>query len=117
MVYESDEVVCFFPLEPELLGHTLVCSRIHYEDIRDTPSKLGASIFAATQKLSIHYGKELGTTAFNLMNASGKDAEQSVPHLHFHYLPRFDSDEYSTWPRLPGFKTDLDRLHLRLKLK
>ncbi len=116
MVYSDRDVLCFFPLEPEMLGHTLIVSRNHYCDMRDAPAEFGHAAFSAALRLSRHYEKALGTSAFNFMNASGAEAEQSVPHLHFHYLPRFGLENFSTWPKLPPFKTNLDILLQKLKL-
>ena len=115
MVHADDDVLCFFPLEPEVLGHTLIVSRKHYHDIRDVCTNFGQAAFTAAQRLSKHYAKVLDTSAFNFMNASGIEAEQSVAHLHFHYLPRFKTDTFSTWPQLPKFRIDLDDLHSKLK--
>ncbi|MBT2188819.1 HIT domain-containing protein [Sphingobium sp. H33] len=39
--------------------------------------------------------ERLGSTGFNLPSANGGDAERSVPHLHFHFLPRFPEDGVS----------------------
>jgi histidine triad (HIT) family protein len=116
IVYESNDVICFFPLEPEVLGHTLIVSKGHYHHVGDAPVGLGAEVFSAAQVLSLRYKEALGTGEFNLMNASGENAEQSVQHLHFHYLPRFANDGFSTWPKLPAFKTDLDALLARLNI-
>ena len=116
IVYETDNIVCFFPLEPELLGHTLIVSKAHYHHVGDAPAELGVDIFSAAQAMAEHYSVKLGTSEFNLMNASGESAEQSVQHLHFHYLPRFENDGLSTWPRLPPFEVELDALHMRLKM-
>jgi histidine triad (HIT) family protein len=116
VVYETDSVICFFPLEPEVLGHTLIVSRNHYHHVGDAPASLGADVFAAVQVLSLRYKETFGTGEFNLMNASSECAEQSVQHLHFHYLPRFLEDSFSTWPSLPPFKTDLDALLARVKI-
>lgn len=116
VVFETDDVICFFPLEPEMLGHTLIVSKQHYHHVGDVPPEFGRSVFAASQALSNHYKKALGTAEFNLMSANGEKAEQSVQHLHFHYLPRFGDEEFSTWPLLPPFKTDLDDLVLKLRV-
>jgi histidine triad (HIT) family protein len=114
LVCETEALLCFFPLEPEVLGHTLIVSKGHHADMRDCPASFGAEVFEAAQFLATLYGKTLGATGFNLMNASGGDAEQSVDHLHFHYLPRFPGDGFSTWPKLPEFRTDLDALLARV---
>ena len=83
VVFETDDVICFFPLEPEMLGHTLIVSKQHYHHVGDVPPEFGRSVFAASQALSNHYKKALGTAEFNLMSANGEKAEQSVQHLHF----------------------------------
>lgn len=116
MVLWSDAVLCFFPLRPNLLGHTLIVSRDHYEHAGDCPASLGTSVLAAAQQLARHYETVLGATGFNLLNASGPDAEQSVPHLHFHFFPRIRGDGLTSWPPLPPFDTDLDALLERLRV-
>jgi histidine triad (HIT) family protein len=116
IVFETNKIICFFPLEPEVLGHTLIVSKAHHHHVGDAPVGLGAEVFSAAQVLSLHYKEALGTSEFNLMNASGENAEQSVQHLHFHYLPRFADDGFSTWPKLPPFKADLDALLARLNI-
>ena len=36
--------------------------------------------------------KEYGATALNIAMQDGRDAGQSVPHVHFHILPRAPAD-------------------------
>lgn len=116
IVYETDRVLCFFPRRPNLLGHTLIVSREHYHHLGDCPAALGSDLTAAAQRLAEHYAGALGSTGFNLLNASGRDADQSVQHLHLHFFPRRPGDGLDTWPRLPPFDTDLDALCARLRI-
>ncbi|MGV3769406.1 MAG: HIT family protein [Sphingobium phenoxybenzoativorans] len=115
MVFETDDVLCFFPRRPNLFGHTLIVSRSHHSDLRNAPAGLGTHVFAAAQALSALYREKLNAGAFNLMIANGLEAEQSVSHLHFHYMPRFAQDDFSTWPDLPPFETDLDALLAQIR--
>ncbi|WP_366921383.1 HIT domain-containing protein, partial [uncultured Fusobacterium sp.] len=48
-------------------------------------------------KISLHFKERLGATGINILHASGKSAQQSVPHFHIHIFPRFDDDGLDTW--------------------
>jgi histidine triad (HIT) family protein len=109
-VYESEHFICFFPIKADVYGHTLVASKDHFSDIRDCPPSLGADLFATVQMLFERYRERIAATGFNLLNANGKSAEQSVEHLHFHFLPRFRGDGVSAWPDFPGVHADLGEL-------
>lgn len=116
IVWETKDLLCFFPLEPDVLGHTLIASKSHFADIRDAPVSFGAHVFEASQFLASLYRSKLGATGFNLLNASGRDAEQSIPHLHFHFLPRFAGDALTAWPKLPKVHVDLDALLAKVRV-
>jgi histidine triad (HIT) family protein len=70
----------------------------------------------AAKVLARHYEDRVGSAGFNLLNANGIAAEQSVLHFHLHFLPRFRNDVYSAWPKLPGTDADLDELLEKLRL-
>ena len=110
IVYESENFTCFLPIKPDVYGHTLVASKDHYSDIRDCPPELGADLFATVQMLFERCRERIAATGFNLLNANGKSAEQSVEHLHFHFFPRFPEDGLSAWPHLPDIRADLGEL-------
>ena len=52
IVLESDHFICFFPLKPDVHGHTLIVSKEHYHDIRDCPAELGTDLLLIVQSLS-----------------------------------------------------------------
>jgi histidine triad (HIT) family protein len=41
--------------------------------------------------------EKLEATGINIVNASGKDAQQSVEHIHFHVVPRYKDDGLDLW--------------------
>ncbi|WUI01199.1 HIT domain-containing protein [Spirillospora sp. NBC_00431] len=91
-------VAAFAPLHPLAPGHTLVIPTDHYADIFDIPPGPLAEIMAFVQRLAKAVRVTLGASGVNVLHASGPGSEQSVPHLHFHLIPRWPDDEISTWP-------------------
>ena len=52
----------------------------------------------------------------NLLQANGAGAGQSVPHLHFHIMPRRAGDGVAlNWDYKPGDKAEIEAIYKRLK--
>ncbi|MBT9372123.1 HIT family protein [Rhizobium sp. CSW-27] len=114
IVEETQDFLCFFPIKPDCFGHVLIVSRKHFPNIIDCPPELGAGLFEVAQALFRRYRDRFGATGFNLLNANGQSAGQSVDHLHFHFLPRFANDGLNAWPDFPVVEADLDDWFERL---
>ncbi|WP_021594784.1 HIT family protein [Actinomadura welshii] len=97
-VARESSAAAFAPLRPLAPGHALVIPTDHYTDIFDTPSGPLADAMALVQRLAKAIRVTLDASGVNILHASGPDSEQSVPHLHFHLIPRWPDDEFSTWP-------------------
>ena len=73
-------------------GHTLIIPKRHvgsfFETTQDEKLALLALLESAQQKLK----KEFNPPSFNIGINDGKEAGQTVPHLHIHLIPRYESD-------------------------
>ncbi|MGW5361864.1 HIT family protein [Actinopolymorpha pittospori] len=99
-VAREDHAVAFLPLPGGELapGHTLVIPRAHVVGVLDCePADLNATI-ALVQRVGQAMERALGATGVVVLNASGTDSGQSVPHLHFHVVPCWADDEATFWP-------------------
>ena len=96
-IYEDDLVYVFLDINPIAEGHALVIPKKHYENIYDTPEKVLERINVIAKKMALLFQEKLGVNAVNVLNASGKEAQQSVFHLHYHIVPRFDDDGLDLW--------------------
>ncbi|GAA3918290.1 hypothetical protein GCM10022244_29400 [Streptomyces gulbargensis] len=67
-------------------GHVLVIPRVHVADAIEDPDVTAAAVRRAAQ-----YAAEIGTD-LNLITNVGPDATQTVPHLHWHVVPRTAGD-------------------------
>lgn len=90
----------FAPLTPLAPGHTLVVPTAHVADIFDAAPDVMAASMSLVRRVADAMRSELRAEGVNILNASGPGSEQSVPHLHFHVVPRWRDDGFSTWPAL-----------------
>ncbi len=96
-VFEDDLVIAFLDVNPVSNGHVLVVPKEHFVDIFDTPDEVLERVNIFCRDISVLCKEKLGATGVNVLNASGKDAQQSVFHLHFHVVPRFENDGLDLW--------------------
>ncbi len=93
-IYEDDKVLAFLDRFNILNhGHTIIIPKKHYETIFDVDEETLDNIVRVIKKISLKMRESLGAEGVNILNASGKAAEQSIPHLHFHIVPRWKNDD------------------------
>ncbi|WP_432166885.1 HIT family protein [Streptomyces sp. bgisy031] len=97
-IFRGPVASAFAPLDPLAPGHALVIPTPHYAGIFDTPAEVLAETLALVQRVSGAMRTALNASGVNILSASGPGSEQSVPHLHFHVVPRWADDGLSTWP-------------------
>jgi histidine triad (HIT) family protein len=77
--------IAFKPLNPATEGHTLVIPTTHVRDVAEDPE-----VSAMTMEAAAEYAAEVGSC--NVITSVGRDATQSVFHLHLHVVPRRAGD-------------------------
>jgi len=80
----------------------LVIPTSHYADVFDAPSEVLTETVKLVQRVAGAMRIALNAPGVNILNASGPGSEQSIPHLHFHIVPRWVDDGISTWPGGPS---------------
>jgi len=91
-VFENDDVYAFYDINPVSKYHTLVIPKKHYENLYDIPEKELVEIMKVVKKIVLMYRKKFGIKNVQIFNNSGKEAQQEVPHFHFHIVPRKAGD-------------------------
>ena len=86
-VYEDEYCVAFRDINPQMPVHIVVTSKKHVPSVlgftEDEKDILGG-IQLAIAKIARQEG--LTENGFRVVNNCGKDACQSVPHIHYHIL-------------------------------
>ncbi|MDE5546076.1 MAG: HIT family protein [Anaeroplasmataceae bacterium] len=115
-IYEDEYTYAFLDIAKDVDGHTVVIPKKHVTNIIDCDPITLSKVTEAIRLISKHYVEDLGYDGVNVLNASGKAAEQSVFHLHFHIIPRKEADGIHAWPNFLGAKHSLEEMAEILKL-
>jgi len=118
-IYEDDDVLAFLDIAPVSFGHTLIIPKDHYENIFEIKSEILQKVISVVKMLAEIYMKKLNSTGVNLVNANGKDAQQSVFHIHFHLISRYPNDRIDLWfhrHKLKKVNIDLNEVFRVLKI-
>jgi histidine triad (HIT) family protein len=87
-VYEDDKTLAFMDVMPQADGHTLVIPKEPAENIFELSPEGAAAMVKTTQKVAKAVRKGLDAPGIMIFQLNGKAAGQSVPHVHFHIVPR-----------------------------
>lgn len=93
IIYEDDQVMAILDISPVTQGHTLILTKKHYTDFTDCPSYLVARIHGISRLLVKRYDKVLHPNGYNLLSNAKAAAGQSIDHVHFHLIPRYDGSD------------------------
>src|SRR5579871_1611868 len=89
-VYSDELAVAFLDYRPLLIGHLLLVPRVHYETLQDVPDAVMAGLGPLLKRLSTAVMR--GMDAEGSFIAENNVVSQSVPHVHFHIVPRNKGD-------------------------
>ena len=98
IVKRTDDAVAFRDIDPRAPTHVLVIPTRHVPAVRDAAGGDGERLLGRTLAFAAEVARELGLDSggYRIVTNTGKEAGQSVDHLHFHVL----GGRRMTWP--PG---------------
>ncbi len=103
-IYEDENALAFMDIAPLNQGHVLIIPKSHYETILDIEPDVFGRLGNVVARVSKAVQKTLKPDGINVMQLNGKAANQVVPHLHIHVVPRKFGDGLSicAWNPIPG---------------
>ncbi len=86
-VYENEHVFAFKDINPEAPIHVLIIPKLHISSLNELQEEnidVISHVYSAAKKIA----KELGVSdsGYRVVSNCGKDAGQTVYHIHFHLL-------------------------------
>ena len=99
MLYRDQNITAFFPLKPATRGHTLVVPNRHVADHVDLTDAESRQLGSAVRRAARAVRSAVSPDGINIIQSTGAAATQTVPHVHFHVVPRWNGDNVSlAWP-------------------
>jgi histidine triad (HIT) family protein len=87
-VYEDALTLAFMDIMPSVEGHTLVIPKEPAETVFDLSPEGAAATMKTTKIVAAAVKKALDCPGVMLLQLNGAASGQTIPHLHFHILPR-----------------------------
>ena len=116
-VYQNDDFVVIMDKYPINVGHTLVIPTKHYDDLLHMPGPEVGKLYSLVPEIARAVVTAVKADGFNVGQNNGIAANQIVPHVHVHIVPRFiDDSPDGKWPaRRVANQEDLTKIALRIK--
>lgn len=103
-VYRDVHCIVVMDIFPISKGHMLIIPFAHHQYVDQLPQqpfKMRSHIFEIGSKLSkAVIDSSLNAKATNLLINNGKAANQHVPHVHLHIIPRYKNDNLNMLVKL-----------------
>lgn len=91
-VYEDENFKAFLDLGPAAKGHTLVIPKSHSDDLLSVDEDTAGRALGIVSAVANAVKEAMGCDGINVVQNNGEAAGQTVMHLHFHIIPRYQED-------------------------
>ena len=96
-IIKSSKIRILYPRRPIIEEHLLFVPIRHIERFVDLESEEVIDLLVIVNKINGFLNNEYKTTGFNLFINDGKAAGQHIPHVHFHFFGRSESEKNSPY--------------------
>ena len=114
-VYDDKTHVAIMDKYPIQRGHTLVMPRDHHERITDMNTESVSSLFSKIPVIAHAVLEVTSADGFNIAQNNGKAANQIIPHVHVHIVPRYSSTGTTWTKRMIPNDNDLENLATKIR--
>lgn len=91
-MFENHSNMAFLDIFPISLGHTVVVSKKHYQNIEEIPDNELSELFKIVKKVAMIIHKKLKVDGYNILQNNFRVAGQEINHIHVHIIPRMEHD-------------------------
>jgi len=115
-VLETDHAVAFLDIHPVNPGHVLLVVKPHHANVAALPEALAAQAGSLLPRLCAAVKAATRAEGLNVITNDGRVAGQTIDHVHWHIIPRFQGDAVRwPWPHCEYLGDELKQMQLRLQ--
>ncbi|TCS39107.1 histidine triad (HIT) family protein [Paucimonas lemoignei] len=107
-VYEDDATIAIMDIMPQSEGHVLILPKEPAVEIFELSVESAAACIRTTHKVATAVKAALNPPGVMIAQFNGSAAGQTVPHVHFHVIPRHANE-----PLRPHATVPAETAHLR----
>ncbi|HUH48752.1 MAG TPA: HIT family protein [Mycoplana sp.] len=89
-VYEDEHALAFMDVMPQGTGHTLIVPKAPSRNILDADPETLARVIPVVQKIAVAAKEAFEADGVTVIQFNEPASGQTIYHLHFHVIPRFD---------------------------
>lgn len=99
-VYEDEQTIAFMDIGQVNPGHVLVATKRHAQTLLDITPEECAAVMQGAQRVAQAIRGTFDPPGLTLLQANGREGDQTVFHFHLHVVPRHADDGIAlSWPR------------------
>jgi histidine triad (HIT) family protein len=92
VIYEDSGHIAFLDKHPISIGHTLVLPKKHFERVNNMSQRDFCALYSRVHALNQLITSKLAAAASHISINDGAAANQLIPHVHVHIIPRSPND-------------------------
>lgn len=92
VIYEDEQFIAILDKYPISIGHTLVLPKLHCERVNDLSQRDFCALYARVHALNPLITARVNASASHISINDGTAANQLIPHVHVHIIPRNAND-------------------------
>lgn len=99
-VYEDELTLAFMDIGQVNPGHVLVATKRHAATLLDITAEEATAVMQTAQRVARAVQAVFDPPGLTLLQANGREGDQTVFHFHLHVVPRHADDGIAlSWPR------------------
>jgi histidine triad (HIT) family protein len=114
-LYENETTLAFMDIMPQSRGHVLVLPKEAAETFYELSEAAAAECMKTTKQLAQALRQVLQPDGLFIGQFNGAAAGQTVPHVHFHLIPRYEGEALHLHAREMADRAELEALAVQIR--